>query len=215
MRTASEFNEYYSKPDPWGISRAWYRDNALRRCIAPLIDGRAVFELGCGEGHLTETVFCGARSVMGVDISQLAIDRARARNLPYASFVVADFLDVSLAGFDVITAIECLYYLADSEQDLLLAKLRARAPWPVHFVLSDRWRYPAWPLLYPRWIDGKAGRARGVSQRESVSARRVFKDCCWPIRPATWQPSCARLLAEPAYLPAPLHREVLGATRRP
>jgi SAM-dependent methyltransferase len=134
MRTASEFNEYYSKPDPWGISRAWYRDNALRRCIAPLIDGRAVFELGCGEGHLTETVFCGARSVMGVDISQLAIDRARARNLPYASFVVADFLDVSLAGFDVITAIECLYYLADSEQDLLLAKLAREHRGP--FILS-------------------------------------------------------------------------------
>ena len=60
---------------------------------------------------------------MGVDISQLAIDRAKVRNLRYASFVVADFLDVSLAGFDVIAAIECLYYLPDSEQDLLLAKL--------------------------------------------------------------------------------------------
>jgi SAM-dependent methyltransferase len=123
MRTASEFNEYYSKPDPWRITGAWYRDNALRRCIAPLIDGRSVFELGCGEGHLTETVLCGARSVVGVDISQIAIERAKARHLPYASFVAADFLDVSLAGFDVIAAIECLYYLPDSEQDLLLAKL--------------------------------------------------------------------------------------------
>jgi SAM-dependent methyltransferase len=123
MRTASDFNKYYSKPDPWRISGAWYRDSALRHCIAPLIAGKSVFELGCGEGHLTETVLCGARSVMGVDISQLAIDRTKTRNLPYASFVVADLLDASLADFDVIAAIECLYYLLDSEQDLLLAKL--------------------------------------------------------------------------------------------
>jgi SAM-dependent methyltransferase len=134
MRTASEFNEYYSKPDPWGISRAWYRDNALRRCIESCIAGKSVLELGCGEGHLTETVLCGARSVMGVDISQLAIDRAKARNLPYANFVVADFLDISLADFDVIAAIECLYYLADTEQDLLLAKLKREHRGP--FILS-------------------------------------------------------------------------------
>jgi SAM-dependent methyltransferase len=131
MRTASEFNEHYSKPDPWGSSGAWYRDNALRR---PLVDGRSVLELGCGEGHLTETVFCGARPVVGVDISQLAIDRAKARNLPHASFVVADFLDVSLAGFDVIAAIECFYYLADTEQDLFLAKLAREHRGP--FILS-------------------------------------------------------------------------------
>ena len=60
---------------------------------------------------------------MGVDISQLAIERAKARNLPYATFVVADFLDLSLEGFEVTAAIECLYYLSEAEQDLLLAKL--------------------------------------------------------------------------------------------
>jgi len=153
---------------------------------------------------------------MGVDISQLAIDRARARNLPYASFVVADFLDVSLAGFDVITAIECLYYLADSEQDLLLAKLAREHRGP--FILSC-------PIVgdtqHGRYFthDGLMARLAAHGEFHNVSLYRPdgFSRIAAGlfVRLPTWQPSCARLLAEPAYLPAPLHREVLGATRRP
>jgi 2-polyprenyl-3-methyl-5-hydroxy-6-metoxy-1,4-benzoquinol methylase len=80
-------------------------------------------ELGCGEGYLTETLFSEARSVTGIDISDVAIERANARKLPNASFLCADFLDVPFGDYDVIAAIECLYYLSSEEQDAVLGKI--------------------------------------------------------------------------------------------
>jgi SAM-dependent methyltransferase len=126
FNTANDFNNFYSKPDPWGIAHAAYRDKALHhRCIAPFTDGKSVLELGCGEAHLTGTVFAAAKRVHGIDISEVAIARARASGLPNATFETADLLSVSLRGYDVVTAVECLYYLAPAEQDLFLAKVAA------------------------------------------------------------------------------------------
>lgn len=91
--------------------------------MGPHVAGKDVLELGCGEGHLTESLLRSARSVRGVDISPIAITRASARALPNASFQAADFLDVAFAGYDVITAIECLYYLSQGEQEAFFRKL--------------------------------------------------------------------------------------------
>lgn len=107
MRTAAEFNLYYAAPDPWHISHARFRDKVLRRCLRSFIRGKSVLELGCGEGHLTQTVFRKARSVVGIDISDVAIARAKSLNLPNARFESADFLQASFEGYDVIAAIEC------------------------------------------------------------------------------------------------------------
>jgi predicted TPR repeat methyltransferase len=123
MRTAIDFDAHYSSPDPWRLKHAGRRDRALGKVIAPCVDGRSVLELGCGEGHLTATLFSRAKSVKGIDISAIAVSRARELALPYASFEVSDFLTVSFAGYDVIAAIECLYYLSAAEQDAFLQKL--------------------------------------------------------------------------------------------
>ena len=123
MRTADDFNRYYATPDPWGISRATFRDRVLRRHLTRSIRNRSVLELGCGEGHLTRAVFHRARSVIAVDISDVAIARAKLLNLPNARFVTSDLLDTSLAGYDVITAIECIYYLSHQEQGMFLTRV--------------------------------------------------------------------------------------------
>jgi predicted TPR repeat methyltransferase len=123
MRSANDFDSYYRSPDPWNIGRASRRDRALSRIISRHIAGKSVLELGCGEGHLTSSVFRGARSIRGVDISPIAVSRAAALSLPNASFEASDFLNVSFAGYDVIAAIECIYYLSPSEQEAFFRKL--------------------------------------------------------------------------------------------
>jgi SAM-dependent methyltransferase len=123
MRTAADFNLYYASPDPWHISHARFRDRVLRRRLKRFIRGKSVLELGCGEGHLTHAVFGEARSVVGVDISDVAIGRAKSLNLPNARFETADFLNTSFEGYDVIAALECVYYLSLEEQAALLQKI--------------------------------------------------------------------------------------------
>ena len=111
MRTAGDFNLYYATPDPWHVSRSRFRDKVLRRCLGRYIRDKSVLELGCGEGHLTRAIFGRARSVVGIDISDVAIARAKALNLPNARFENADLLQTSFEGYDVIAAIECIHYL--------------------------------------------------------------------------------------------------------
>jgi SAM-dependent methyltransferase len=123
MRTADDFNAYYAKPDPWGVARAAFRDKVLRRRLTRAIRKKKVLELGCGEGHLTQAVFRRAQSVTAVDISEVAIARAKLLNLPNAHFETADLLDISFRGYDVITAIECIHYLSHKEQGEFLTKV--------------------------------------------------------------------------------------------
>jgi 2-polyprenyl-3-methyl-5-hydroxy-6-metoxy-1,4-benzoquinol methylase len=126
LRSTADFNAFYQNaPDPWGVARAERRDRALSRIIKPHIEGKSVLELGCGEGHLTATVFRPAKFVKGVDISTIAVERATTLHLPNAAFEAQDFLDVTFAGYDVIAAIECLYYLTPNEQEAFLRKLRS------------------------------------------------------------------------------------------
>jgi len=123
MRTAEDFNLYYATADPWHVARSRFRDRVLRRCLKQFIRDRFVLELGCGEGHLTEAVFGRARSVVGVDISDVAIARARSLELPNARFENADFLQISYKGYEVIAAIECIHYLSHPEQGAFLEKV--------------------------------------------------------------------------------------------
>jgi SAM-dependent methyltransferase len=123
MRTAEDFNLYYATPDPWHISRSRFRDKVLRRCLARFIRDKSVLELGCGEGHLTREIFGRARSVVGIDISDVAIARAKSLQLPNARFENADLLQSSFKGYDVIAAIECIHYLSHPEQGAFLEKV--------------------------------------------------------------------------------------------
>jgi 2-polyprenyl-3-methyl-5-hydroxy-6-metoxy-1,4-benzoquinol methylase len=120
MRTADDFNRYYATPDPWHVSRATFRDRVLRRHLRRSTRNKSVLELGCGEGHLTQAIFHTARSVMAVDISDVAIARARSLNLRNAGYETADLLDISFGGYDVIAAIECIHYLSFQEQGAFL-----------------------------------------------------------------------------------------------
>ena len=123
MRTAQDFNLFYASPDPWRIASARFRDRVLRNRLMSFIRGKSVLELGCGEGHLSQAIFSAARSVVGIDISDVAIARAKSLELPYARFETADLLYTSFEGYDVIVAIECIYYLSRQERGAFLEKV--------------------------------------------------------------------------------------------
>lgn len=124
MRTAADFNEYYRSADPWGIEDAAFRDQVLLGVVARHVAGKCVLELGCGEGHLTGTLFGNAASVLGIDISDTAIERAQTRGLRNARFEISDFLAIPFEGFHVITAIECVNYLSADERKAFFAKIK-------------------------------------------------------------------------------------------
>ena len=115
-KTRSKMNRQFGKgEDPFSYSTDPYeyaRLAALEAALGPGPIGR-VLELGCAEGHMTERLARRAASVTSVDISSVAIARAR-RRAPSAIFSEGDILTWEpgeAAAFDVVVVAEVLYYL--------------------------------------------------------------------------------------------------------
>jgi SAM-dependent methyltransferase len=85
--------------------------------MAGELGGRRVLDVGCAAGALSDALVARGASVVGIDINEHLVERARRRLAGRAEFHVADisapmpFLDSG--SFDVVTASLVLHYLAD------------------------------------------------------------------------------------------------------
>jgi cyclopropane fatty-acyl-phospholipid synthase-like methyltransferase len=112
---------YRTEPDPWSCFTSPYEQAKYRRTLDALprqVVGR-VLEIGCGEGLFTSAVAARAEEVLGLDISQAALSRARQRCSPmgHVKFRRVDVTrDPLPVDFDVLIAAEVLYYLGHGSQ---------------------------------------------------------------------------------------------------
>jgi SAM-dependent methyltransferase len=90
---------------------------------------RSALDLGCGLGTLSRLLAGKADHVLGLDVAQSAVDRARTAHAgSNVSFDRGDILDLPsrLNGqFDLIMIVDVLYYLPFTSEDLL-TQLAAR-----------------------------------------------------------------------------------------
>lgn len=131
MRSREEWEQWYERADPWDYEGS---DEDVLRISAILSRlGRKHFthalDLGCGEGKLTNALSAVADNVVGYDISENALVRARKR-FPGTEFRQGDLLnvirrpEVTSVPFDLIVVAEVLYYLqTDDERREALAGL--------------------------------------------------------------------------------------------
>jgi predicted TPR repeat methyltransferase len=118
---AAAFDKLYADNiDPWGFEVPQFSYQRRKyQTIVSLIPNRHyehALDLGCGVGLLTQQLAGKADQVLGLDVSTVAIQDARARvvNLPNIAFEQADVLNLSsdLDGrFDLLIVADVLYYL--------------------------------------------------------------------------------------------------------
>lgn len=113
----------YVVADPWGMATE-REQHRFRECNRLLRDQLitsgsrtgSILEIGCGEGHQTEHLARLCDRVSGLDVSRLAVERAR-RRLPEAELWIGDLPSMpwadQTARFDVVTAFEILYFVKD------------------------------------------------------------------------------------------------------
>jgi cyclopropane fatty-acyl-phospholipid synthase-like methyltransferase len=107
---------YASKPDPWSCATSDYEQRKYERTLAAIPPrwARRVLEIGCGEGVFSQSLAPRVHELVGVDLSETALIRARARcaGSNNATFRRFDVTQERLAGgFDAVIAAEVLYYL--------------------------------------------------------------------------------------------------------
>lgn len=128
---AEFFEDLYSRAeDPWGFAASEYEAEKYAHTVATL--GGARFgrglELGCSIGVLTGQLAAVCGELLGIDVSERALDRARARLRGVAGVTLAraTFPEQMPSGhWDLIVCSEVLYYLDPPAFVLALERLRA------------------------------------------------------------------------------------------
>ena len=110
----------YKVEDPWHMESELEKARFVR--TSELIEanlGRrfaTLLEVGCGEGHQSEHLSRLCDRLTGIDVSPTAVERAKKR-LPGADFAAGDLYAQPWAHergrFELVTACEVIYYMAD------------------------------------------------------------------------------------------------------
>ena len=142
---AGYFDDLYARhDDPWGFEGRWYERRKRDVTLASLPAERygTALELGCSIGVLTDGLADRVDDLLAVDISEAALDRARARVGDRARFVRHDLRDGIPAGrFDLVVISEVGYYLTRDPLRRLLAEARD-ALTDAGVLVVCHWRHP-------------------------------------------------------------------------
>jgi len=113
QETARYYDEYWSGSTGWSPPPGL--DDDLRSWLDPLmVRGRKALDVGCGDGaRYGARVRASGVDVHGVDISEVAVESARARGIDARVASLADPLPYPDATFDVIICLEVLEHLVN------------------------------------------------------------------------------------------------------
>jgi SAM-dependent methyltransferase len=173
----------------------------LERMLRPL-DYRSVLDVGCGAGH-NLPVICAGRSldrVTGVDISEEALARARARS--GADFRRLDIETAALDGiWDLVFSSLVLEHLPADEAALRSMRAMCGRHLVVTTIAGDFERYRAW--------DEQMGHvrnyARGELERKLAAAGFELVEAVywgWPFYTPLARTLQNRMTSEPEFTPA-------------
>ncbi|MGI4747797.1 MAG: class I SAM-dependent DNA methyltransferase [Janthinobacterium lividum] len=128
---------YADNPDPWDFETSEYERAKYAETLAAL-DGRRfglVLELGCSIGIMTAALATRSERVVGVDIADAALERARIRcaEFGHVSFqrrtLPSEHPEIDAQSCDVVLVSELLYFLSPADNaDLAAWVLRVLAP---------------------------------------------------------------------------------------
>jgi 2-polyprenyl-3-methyl-5-hydroxy-6-metoxy-1,4-benzoquinol methylase len=113
------FEDLWSRGDPWALETSPYEDHRYQRLLETLADRHyeRVLEIGCGAGAFTRRLATRATSICALDVSETAINRARATPCAASAAIdyrVADVMRYDIASdgpFDLVIMTETIYYL--------------------------------------------------------------------------------------------------------
>jgi len=143
------------------------------RAMLPSLDGKRVVDLGCGFGWASRWMReQGAASVLGLDLSQNMIERARADTTDAAiKYCIADLetLDLPESAFDLVYSSLAFHYVQDFGR--LVHVIRKALVPDGHFVFTIE--HPIFmAAAHPHWISDEKGRKTWPVNRYSVEGER-------------------------------------------
>jgi SAM-dependent methyltransferase len=134
---------YQERVDPWGIrtnkeKRVRYLE--LRRLL-PRGPFENAVDLACGEGEFSIEMTEEAFTIVGIDLSEVVVDRARGY-FSQVNFQQADVKSLSeqwFESFDLVVWLDAIYFLSKEESAELLRRIASSHEGrPIALLLSSR-----------------------------------------------------------------------------
>ena len=141
------FTDFYAdRDDPWGFETRWYeeRKRAITVASLPRPLYRSALEVGCSTGALTQFLAGRAERILGVDIAEKPLVRARERldDVPSAAFARMDVPgEWPTEEFDLVVLSEVGYYWSPADLERALAHVDESLT-PDGHLLACHWRHP-------------------------------------------------------------------------
>ncbi|NVB77874.1 MAG: class I SAM-dependent methyltransferase [Kofleriaceae bacterium] len=143
------------------------------RAMFPEMAGKRAVDLGCGFGWVSRWLHeNGAQTVLGIDLSENMISRARELTAdPAVAYQIADIetLELPEAAFDFAFSSLTFHYIRDFDR---LARMVQRSLTPgSHFVFSIE--HPIFmAATHPHWIEDEDGRKTWPVNRYALEGER-------------------------------------------
>lgn len=115
VRSSDYYDDYWSGATSWKPTDSL--DEELRGWLRKVIGGdETLLDVGCGDGsrYIEELMRSGVE-LHGVDVSQVAVDAARARGVQAVRADLEERLPYDDARFDAVVCLEVLEHLVDPE----------------------------------------------------------------------------------------------------
>jgi len=126
------FNWRYRNADPYGLDSSEYEREKLDR-VARALEFKPRFEsaleIGCGEGKLTARLAPKTDRILAVDISDLAVRRARESLRGMAHVIIERrdiFSDAPLEMYELVVCSEVLFYFEPDQLPGVVEKVKER-----------------------------------------------------------------------------------------
>jgi predicted TPR repeat methyltransferase len=178
---------YAANPDPWGFETSDYEKAKYDATLAALGTGHFArgLEIGCSIGVLTERLAGRCDALIGVDVAEAALERARAR---CAGLSHVHLARMRVPGawpegrFDLILLSEVLYFLDSADIDGV-AERCAASLMPGGVVLLVHWlgdtgTENGGEAASERFIAQAQGRLV-VQQQEKTARYRIDRLAAW------------------------------------
>jgi alkylation response protein AidB-like acyl-CoA dehydrogenase len=143
---------YQRRTDPWGFETSPYESEKYNLTLEtlPLPTYQSAIEVGCSIGVLTACLAPRCERLLGIDVSGIALDRARERcaHLPQVRFEQMQFPRQAPDDcFDLIVVSEVAYYWQQADLALAADELAARHLPGGHLILVHLTEHvPDYPL---------------------------------------------------------------------
>ncbi len=133
--------QQYQQPYHWMLSKnskALYdlRTHIVQTMASPLA-GKQCLDVGCGDGKFASSLVASAAEVTGIDISEKALRFAQCL-VPEVRFLKMDVTNLQFSdeSFDVVTCLDTLEHLPDSEVRKAIVEMSRVLKRDGHLIVS-------------------------------------------------------------------------------